>query len=97
MPSSSASRTTRRVIEIASLALAGLIAGLLAGCSGSSSHVAVAPNDTGWSTPSTYASAIATMPPRTAIRSARLHLCSGVPCPTPVGAERVLRVPHRVM
>ncbi len=36
MPSPKAARTTRRLLKLASLGLAGLIAGLLSGCSSSS-------------------------------------------------------------
>jgi hypothetical protein len=44
MPSSSARRTTRRLLKLASLGLAGLLAGLLAGCKASPSNSAtVAP------------------------------------------------------
>jgi hypothetical protein len=46
MPSSSARRTTRRLLKLASLGLAGLIAGLLsAGCNASPKKVASAPAD----------------------------------------------------
>lgn len=91
------SRRTRLVIRIASFGLAGLLAGLLSGCSGTETRAALAPNDTGWMTPSTYASAVQSLPPRNAVRSGHLRLCSGAPCPVHAEAERILRGPHRVM
>jgi hypothetical protein len=46
MPSSTARRTTRRLLKLASLGLAGLIAGLLSvGCSASPNHAANVSDD----------------------------------------------------
>ena len=87
------SRTTRRILQIASLGLAGLIAGLLSGCSASGIRDFVKPNDTDWQTSSTYASATTELPPREAVRSPHLHLCSGGPCPVRIETER-LHGPH---
>jgi hypothetical protein len=67
------SPTTRRLLKIASLGLAGLLAGLLTGCTSSipNIHISVSPkNDTDWQTSSTYASATASFPPRNATRTA---------------------------
>jgi hypothetical protein len=65
------STTTRRLLKIASLGLAGLIAGLLTGCTSSVPSIHISPkNDTDWQTSSTYASATASLPPRNAARTA---------------------------
>lgn len=98
MPGSRSSRTTRRVLQIVSLGLAGLLAGLLSGCSASNPRIAIAPNDTDWRTPSTYASAITSMPPRSAVRSGHLRLCGGATCAAPVyTTERISRMPHKAL
>ena len=91
------SRTTRRLIKLASLGLAGLIAGILTGCSGATNRVAIAPNDTDWQTPSTYASATAAMSPRDASRSPHVHLCAGSPCGVRGSMERSAHFSHRSM
>ncbi len=58
------SRSTRLVIKLASLGLAGLLAGLLTGCSSESAPVDLGSrNDTGWQTSQTYASATADLSP----------------------------------
>jgi len=58
------SRTTRRLIKLASLSLAGLIAGLLSGCTSATAPVEFGrPLDTGWQTAQTYAAATAELPP----------------------------------
>lgn len=44
MPSTKPTRTARRLLKIASLGLAGFLAGLLAGCSSSSLHLFDAPS-----------------------------------------------------
>jgi hypothetical protein len=75
------SRTSRRLLKIASLGLAGLIAGLLTGCNpnedgpGIFTHV-----DTDWRTPSTYASATASAPPSSASHNAHTNLCYSASC-----------------
>ncbi|GAC1421722.1 MAG: hypothetical protein NVSMB62_16910 [Acidobacteriaceae bacterium] len=97
MPSRKPTRTTRRILQLASLGLAGLLAGLLAGCSGVSSRLSVSPNDTDWQTSSTYASATSNMSPRAAVRSTRVHMCDGAVCAPPLTAERVVRPNHRTM
>jgi len=62
---------SRRLIQIASLGLAGLLAGLLTGCSSATAARFLQPHpDTNWQTASTYASATASLPPRNAARSA---------------------------
>lgn len=97
MPFRKPARTARRLLQLASLGLAGLIAGLLAGCSGLSERLAISPNDTDWQTSSTYASATSGMSPRAAVRSNHLHLCDGAVCAPPVTAERTVRSNHRAM
>jgi hypothetical protein len=58
------SRTTRLFIKLGSLSLAGLLAGLLTGCTSASAPVDLGShNDTGWQTSQTYASATADMSP----------------------------------
>jgi hypothetical protein len=58
------SRTARRLIQLASLSLAGLIAGLLTGCSSESTPGDLSSrNDTGWQTSQTYAAATADLSP----------------------------------
>src|ERR1700712_813477 len=42
MPSRKTTRTTRRLLQVASLGIAGLLAGLLSGCSSSANDVKVA-------------------------------------------------------
>ena len=45
MPSSSARRTARRLLKVATLGLAGLLAGLLSGCNASPSAAASVPTN----------------------------------------------------
>lgn len=85
------SRTTRRILQIASLGLAGLIAGLLSGCSRTKPELPAVRNDTDWQTSSTYASATSAIPPRDAARTARIRFCSGEPCGTHMISERAGR------
>jgi hypothetical protein len=73
------SRVTRRLIKLASFGLAGLLAGLLSGCS-SDSHPLLSHNDTDWQTSSTYASATAALHPGSVARSPRSHPCFAAPC-----------------
>ncbi|MDP9039209.1 MAG: hypothetical protein M3O02_08050 [Acidobacteriota bacterium] len=91
------SRTTLRLLKLASLGLAGLVAGLLTGCSGASGRLGVSPNDTGWHTSSTYASATSGGSPPSVVRSAHLHLCDGSPCDARLTTERVARTTRRSM
>lgn len=97
MPLHKPSRTTRRLLQLASLGLAGLLAGLLAGCSGVSNRLSVSQNDTDWQTSSTYASATSSMSPRSAVRSPHIHRCDGAVCGSPLTAERVVHSSHRTM
>jgi len=79
---------SRRLIQIASLGLAGL----LAGCSSSTAARVLQPHpDTDWQTASTYASATASLPPRDAARSAHARSCVAAPCnfrPAPALSHR---------
>ena len=70
----------RRLLKIASLGLAGLLAGLLTGCNADTASLLGTRNDTGWQTSSTYASATASLPPRDVLHSAHAHPCYGAPC-----------------
>jgi hypothetical protein len=79
------SRTARRLIKLASLGLAGLIAGLFTGCTSVNNKV-TSSNDTDWQIPSSYASATATISPRNAERTPHMHMCYGAPCTTPHAA-----------
>ncbi len=57
------SRTTRRLAQLASLGLAGFLAGLFSGCSSATAPVDFSThNDTSWQIPQTYASATAELP-----------------------------------
>lgn len=76
------------------LGLSALFAAAFSGCSAETAKMAFSANDTGWQTTSTYASATAGMSARDAVRSARVHLCSGSPCASRVAAERPWRTPH---
>jgi hypothetical protein len=51
------SRTARLLIKLGSLGLAGLIAGLLSGCTSATAAIDLSHNDIGWQTTPTYASA----------------------------------------
>ena len=83
------SRTTRRLLKIATLGFAGLLAGLLSGCSSNSAAQLLQPRiDTDWQTTSTYASATAVLPPRSAVRSAHARVCSAAPCEQRVAGNR---------
>ncbi len=86
------SATTRSLLKIASIGLAGLFAGLLTGCSSTTAaHLLHPRNDTDWQTFSTYASATAGLPPRVAAHathSAQAHPCLGASCnPRPVASH----------
>lgn len=75
------SATTRRLLKIATLGLAGLLAGLLTGCSSKTAARLVEPKvDKDWQTSSTYASAVAAAPARGALRSTRDRPCFAASC-----------------
>ena len=82
------SRVTRRLLKIASFGLAGLLAGLLSGCSGASAGQLLSRNDTDWQTSSTYASATASPQPGSATRN---RPCFAAPCAlhTPVNRTHI--------
>jgi hypothetical protein len=91
------SRVTRRLLKIASFGLAGLIAGLLTGCSSATPQVLQSHNDLDWRTSSTYASATASLPPSSAMRSAHTHPCFSSPCTLHTTANRIHPSYHRSM
>jgi hypothetical protein len=82
------SRTTRRLLKIASLGLAGLLAGLFSGCSSTSASLIQPHTDTAWQTSSTYASATASLPPRTTAHSGHTRACFAAPCEPHAAASR---------
>jgi hypothetical protein len=73
------SRTTRRLLKLASLGLAGRLAGLLTGCSSNSSRL-LSRNDTYWQPTSSYASATLSISPHSAQRSAHNRPCFDASC-----------------
>jgi hypothetical protein len=87
----------RRLIQLASLGLAGLLAGLLAGCS-SSQTGALLPGhlDTDWDTIPTYASATAEMAPGSVSRTARMRPCYSAPCHSNVAAPHLHPDHHHI-
>jgi hypothetical protein len=91
------SRVTRRLLKIASFGLAGLLAGLLSGCSSASAGRLLSHNDTDWQTSSTYASATASLHQSGAARSARSHPCFTAPCALHTPANRTHPTYHRSM
>jgi hypothetical protein len=83
------SRTTRLLLRIAPLGLAGLLAGMLSGCSSNTAAQMLQPRiDPDWQTTSTYASATAILPARSAVRSAHARVCSAAPCEQRVAGNR---------
>jgi hypothetical protein len=91
------SRATRRILQLASLGLAGLLAGLLTGCSSNTAAQVLSPRvDTDWQTASTYASATAALPPRSAARSAHVRPCLAAPCELTATSSRA-RSHHHTM
>jgi hypothetical protein len=91
LPLSSFKRRTlpRRLLQLAGLGLAGLIAGLLAGCSSDTSAQMVYPrNDTDWRTSSNYASATASLGPESYSHTPHLRSCLAAPCEVRVSAVR---------
>jgi hypothetical protein len=92
------SLAARRLLKIASIGLAGLLAGLLTGCnSNATSHFLAPRNDTDWQTSSTYASATSSMAPRDAMRSAHAHPCFAAPCGVHAAANHSPAPHHRTM
>jgi len=82
--------TTNRSIRLASLGLAGLLAGLFCGCSATPAPVDFSRhNDTNWQVPQTYASATADLP-QARMAHASPHLRN-------TGASRAISAPsgHR--
>jgi len=88
----------RRLIQLASLGLAGLLAGLLTGCSSSTARqIFNPPVDSDWQTSSTYASATASLPPASVARTARAHPCYTGPCELRTATNRNPSSRHRTM
>jgi hypothetical protein len=80
-PSAASRRVpSRRLIQIASLGLAGLLAGLFAGCSSSTASLITPRNDTDWITSSNYASATASYGLAGSTREPHLRPCAVGPC-----------------
>jgi hypothetical protein len=74
-------RLPRRLIQIASLGLAGLLAGLLVGCSANPTGLILPGHeDTDWYTIPTYASETANIAPGSISRSAHVRPCFAAPC-----------------
>ncbi len=90
------SRTTRRLLQIASLGLAGLLAGLLTGCTSTSPKLLESHNDTDWQTSSTYASATAGLGPRTTPRSAHGRSCVSGACEPHASVSHPPAVHHHI-
>jgi hypothetical protein len=80
----------RRILQLASLGLAGLLAGLLAGCSSDDSSLQLlqSHNDTDWQTTSSYASATAAVGPTSSIHAPHARPCEAGPCVIQVSAPR---------
>jgi hypothetical protein len=91
LPLSSSTRRVlpRRLLQLASLGLAGLLAGLLAGCSSSDgTEFTSLHNDTDWQMTSNYASAAGSLGPSNSIRSPHLSSCVAAPCEVRVSTGR---------
>jgi hypothetical protein len=82
----------RRLLQLASLGLAGVLAGCSAdpGPELTSLH-----NDTDWQMTSGYASAAGAIGPSSSIRSPHLSACLSAPCAVRVSASRVSHEPGR--
>jgi hypothetical protein len=92
------STATRRLLQLASLGLAGLVAGLLTGCtSTSAAHLLQSRNDTDWQTSSTYASATAGLSQRAAVHAAQVRPCYGANCDFRPAASHTHPSAHRSM
>jgi hypothetical protein len=88
----------RRIIQLASLGLAGLLAGLLTGCTSSTAaRLLNPPNDTDWQTSSTYASATSSLPPASVSRAAHARGCYTAPCALRTETNRPHLSHHRSM
>jgi hypothetical protein len=80
----------RRLLKLTSLSLAGLLAGLLAGCSSSNGpELTSLRNDTDWQTTSSYASANAALGPSNSTRAPHIGSCVSAPCELRVSATRL--------
>jgi hypothetical protein len=91
------SHTTRRLLKIASLGLAGLLAGLLAGCSANPVGLVLPGHeDTDWYSIPTYASATAEMPPGSISRTARTRPCYAAPCRSSAAAQHLPPTHHHI-
>jgi hypothetical protein len=92
------STAARRILQLASLGLAGLIAGLLTGCTSASASRFLQPhNDTDWQTSSTYASATAALSSREVAHTTHAHACYGASCDVHSAANRTHSSSHRSM
>ncbi len=92
------STITLRLLKLASLGLAGLVAGLLTGCtSTSAAHLLQPRNDTDWQTSSTYASATAGLSQRAAVHAAQVRPCYGEYCDFRPAPSRAHPSAHRSM
>jgi len=79
----------RRLVQLTSLSLAALLAGLLAGCSSDSgTELTSLRNDTDWQTTSSYASANAALGPSNSMRAPHIGSCASAPCELRVSANR---------
>jgi hypothetical protein len=79
----------RRLLQLASLGLAGLLAGLLVGCSSNTSaQLLLSRNDTDWQTTSSYASATATLGPSGSLHAPHARPCDSAPCVIQVSTAR---------
>jgi hypothetical protein len=91
------SRTTRRLLKIASLGLAGLLAGLLAGCSANPAGLILPGHlDTDWETIPTYASATAEMARGSISRTARVRPCYAATCHSDIAAPHSHPTHHHI-
>ena len=91
------SPVARRLLKIASLGLAGLLAGLLTGCNSTTASLVTAHNDTGWETSSTYASATASLPPRGSMSDTHVRPCYAAPCESRGATNHTPTPRHRTM
>ena len=86
---STRSSLPRRLLQLASLGLAGVLAGVLAGCSSDPGpELTSLHNDTDWQMTSDYASAAGALGPSNSIRSPHLSTCVAAPCEVRVAAGR---------
>jgi hypothetical protein len=93
---STRSSLPRRLLQLASLGLAGLLVGVLAGCSSSDrTELTSLHNDTDWQMTSDYASATAALGASNSIRSPRVSSCVSAPCEVRVSASHISHQPGR--